>query len=117
MSLFAFFDAFRTLGTKYMALTDGGNGAFVCTPTEIIYRPVIPAKIASTAGAGDGFAATFTAEIARGQSPEDALLAAAINAASVVTYADTQTGLLKRSELDQRFAEHASQSHVRRWLF
>ena len=61
-----------------------------------ISAPFCETKVAGTAGAGDAFNATFTAHIALGRKPEDALRAAAINAASVVGHVDTQTGLLSQ---------------------
>ena len=72
----------------------GAHGAFLGTADAILYCPGLETKVAGTAGAGDAFNATFTAYIALGQAGEDALRAAAINAASVVSHVDTQTGLL-----------------------
>ena len=63
-----------------------------------------------TAGAGDAFNATFTACIALGRPAEEALRAAAVNAASVVGHVDTQTGLLALEEIDKRLA--ASQARA-----
>jgi ribokinase len=68
-----------------------------------------------TAGAGDAFNATFTASIALGRKPEDALHAAAVNSASVVRHADTQSGLLSQDELAAAVTAHAEQLPVRTW--
>src|SRR5262245_65054924 len=64
---------------------------------------------------GDAFTATFTACVAAGRSPEDALRAAAINAASVVGQIDTQGGLLTRAAMDERLIAARNTLAVRVW--
>jgi len=71
--------------------------------------------VAGTAGAGDAFTSTFGSFIAFGSKPEDALRAATVNAASVVGYVDTQTGLLPRAEIESKAAAKANEMPVRRW--
>jgi ribokinase len=116
MSLAAFFDALRRMGPRYVVVTDGRNGAFLGTQEAIHFCPaILETKVMGTAGAGDAFNATFTASIAVGQKPEDALRAAAVNAAGVVRYADTQTGLLSREKIAAEIAAHAQQLSVRTW--
>lgn len=106
MGLVTFLRALNQLGPRHVLLTDGSHGAFVATEHEILYCPAQPvAHVAGTAGAGDSFTATFAAYLALGRPPADALQAATINAASVVTYVDTQTGLLQRSEIDHELAQ------------
>ena len=65
--------------------------------------------------AGDAFTSTFATFIALGSKPEHALHAATVNAASVVSYVDTQTGLLPRAEVEKRAAARASEMPVQRW--
>ena len=104
MSLVGFFAALRKLGARHVVVTDGRHGAFLGTQDAIIYCPVLETQVAGTAGAGDAFNATFSACVALGRPPEEALRAAAINAGSVVGHVDTQTGLLAREEIDKRLA-------------
>jgi sugar/nucleoside kinase (ribokinase family) len=115
MSLVGFFAALRRLGPRYVVVTDGRHGAFLGTHDAIMYCPVLKTKVAGTAGAGDAFNATFTAYVAMGRPAEEALRAAAINAASVVGHVDTQTGLLSREAIDKRLAEAKSTLEVRIW--
>ena len=115
MGIAAYFRALRRLGPEHVVITDGARGAFVGSPEEILFAPALATKVVGTAGAGDAFAATFTAYVALGRPIEVALRAATINAASVVEHIDTQTGLLARQELDQRMAAAPPQSAVRRW--
>ena len=67
MSLPAFLCALRRLGTRYVMLTDGRGGAFVCADGKVVYCPAVEATVAGTAGAGDAMAATFAAFVALGR--------------------------------------------------
>jgi sugar/nucleoside kinase (ribokinase family) len=116
MSLAAFFDALRRTGPRYVVVTDGRNGAFLGTRDSIHFCPaVMEPNVMGTAGAGDAFNTTFTAAVALGHKPEDALRAATVNSASVVRHADTQTGLLSHEQLTAEVAAHAEQLPVRTW--
>ena len=116
MSVVAFFDALRELGPRYVVVTDGRHGAFLGTPRG---HHVLPGAgdrgCREQPGAGDAFNSTFTAFIGLGRPPQEALQAAAINAASVVGHVDTQTGLLKREEIERRLAAAATSLPVRIW--
>lgn len=101
MSLRAFFKAVLSYGAKSVLLTDGRQGAFVATDDCITYCPALMSSdVAGTAGAGDAFNSTYTMYIAQKHSVEAALRAATLNASAVLSYVDTQTGLLKKSDLD-----------------
>lgn len=115
MSLPAFFRAVREMGVRYAVVTDGRYGAFLGTREAVYYCPVLETKVAGTAGAGDAFNATFTAHIAMGAPPEDALRAAALNSASVVGYVDTQTGLLSKEAMAQGIQQRRKDLPVRTW--
>jgi ribokinase len=115
MSLPAFFRAMRAMGPRFVIVTDGRHGAFLGTKDAIHFCPVMETKVAGTAGAGDAFNATFTAHILIGCRPEAALQAAAFNAASVVSYVDTQTGLLSRDEIARGLAGRHKELAVRTW--
>ena len=114
MSLPAFLCALRRLGTRYVMLTDGRGGAFVCADGKVVYCPAVETTVAGTAGAGDAMAATFAAFVALGRPVEVALKAATLNAASVVAYIDTQSGLLRRDALEGRLAAR-SDLRLREW--
>lgn len=115
MTLVSFLNALSALGPKHILLTDGARGSFLKRENEILYCPALPAKVASTAGAGDAFSATFSAWAAMGRPPEEALRAGTINAASVCTHVDTQTGLLTREAIDQRLKAEGPNLPVRIW--
>ena len=115
MTLVSFFAALSALGPKHVLLTDGARGSFLNRESEILYCPALPTKVASTAGAGDAFSATFAAFTALGRSPEEALRAGTINAASVCNHVDTQTGLLSCEVIDTRLKAEGDKLPVRRW--
>jgi sugar/nucleoside kinase (ribokinase family) len=115
MSLGAFFAAVTQMGPRFVVVTDGRHGAFLGTREAIHFCPVLEAKVAGTAGAGDAFNATFTASIALGRSPQEALRTAAVNAGSVVEHVDTQTGLLSFEQIEQRQVEAKATLGVRTW--
>ncbi len=114
MGLGAYLRTLTRLGPKYVVITDGARGAFAASAAEAFFVPALKSKVASTAGAGDAFAATFTTFVALGRPIEEALYAATVNSASVVQHIDTQTGLLCRGELDRQLAA-AELTTIRRW--
>jgi sugar/nucleoside kinase (ribokinase family) len=115
MRLTSFFGAVRSMGTKYVLVTDGQAGAYLGTGDDILHCPAVRAKVAGTAGAGDSFAAAFITFLALKRPLEDALRAAALNAAAVVAHVDTQTGLLHKADMEARLAGHAANLGIRRW--
>jgi ribokinase len=117
MSLAGFMRALRALGPTWVVVTDGKDGAYIGAPEGIVYCPTIPVAIAGTAGAGDAFAATFAAFVAETRDTAQSALAATTNAAAVIAYLDTQTGLLRRADLDARLAELRSRVELRTWPY
>ena len=115
MGIAAFFRALARLGPKHVVVTDSARGAFVASAAEILFAPALKPKVVGTAGAGDAFGATFTTYVMLGQPIEEALRAATINSASVVGHIDTQTGMLRREELDRRLAATPLQPAIRKW--
>lgn len=92
----------RELGPTLPVVTDGPNGAYVIdTEDQAWHMPMYPdpAPPVDRTGAGDSFSSTFTAAIALGKSPEEALAWGPINSMSVVQYVGAQAGLLSREEL------------------
>jgi ribokinase len=115
LSLAAFFRGVGELGPRYVVVTDGRHGAYLGTRDAIMFCPVLESQVAGTAGAGDAFNATFTAQVALGRPPDEALRAAAVNAGSVVEHVDTQTGLLDPEAMKQRLINNQEKLRVRVW--
>lgn len=113
MSLAGFLAAMAKLGLGRLVLTDGDRGAYVSDGKEVVFCPAAKCETVGTAGAGDAFASTFTAALAHGWSIDDGLKAATLNAASVIGYVDTQSGLLAHDALRARMRE--TELEIRRW--
>jgi len=115
MELSSFCAAIQAFGCGRVVVSDGIHGAYLADEEGIRHVPVAKVDVRGTAGAGDAFTSTCVAGLAAGHAPEEALRAAALNAASVVSYVDTQGGLLTRDALDQRCAKECDSLPVRLW--
>ncbi len=102
MGLVAFMRGLRSLGPNWVSITDGHGGAFLCGADGLYWQPNVPTEVAGTAGAGDAFCSTIAAALIEGMGPEEALLDAALNAASVVSVVDTTAGLLDHTDIANR---------------
>jgi ribokinase len=107
--------ALARLGCPAVLLTDGIGGAYLGAADQLRHCPALVVTVAGTAGAGDALASTFAGWRTLGHDFDDCLRAATLNAASVVTHVDTQTGLLTRDRLTARIAETATQLAIRSW--
>jgi len=101
MTIVKFLGSLIALGVGAVALTDGSNGAFLAKGQDLYYREALHVVAAATTGAGDAFSATFACYYADTKDVTRALSAAIINAASVVKFIDTQTGLLARPAIER----------------
>ena len=114
MNIATFMRTMTALGLGYMIITDGKNGSYMGTPDGVYYAPAQKVKVAGTIGAGDGFASTLTTYLADPDKTDaQALVAGAINSASVVCYTDTHTGLLNQKSM----AEKITDAHLQDVIF
>jgi ribokinase len=102
MALTKFLGALIELGVGTVVLTDGANGAFIAHGHDLYYREAQHVAAAATTGAGDAFSSTFACYFAETGDASRSLSAATINAASVVQFIDTQSGLLRKAELERQ---------------
>ncbi|MEH6467633.1 MAG: carbohydrate kinase family protein, partial [Porticoccus sp.] len=100
------------IGPTYFSLTDAMEGAYLFDGKALLYCPSVDVTSWGTAGAGDAFASTIVAQLIKGHGPERALSAATQNAASVVEYVDTQTGLLTSEQIDRLAKNNIPSNHV-----
>src|SRR5690606_7945950 len=79
-------EAMHELGVKVAVITDGPAGAYASDDSQKLFMPNYPdvAEPYDRTGAGDAFASTIVAALARGKSLEEALLWAPINSMNVV---------------------------------
>jgi ribokinase len=96
------FDRLHGLGAKTVVITDGPDGAYASDGQQRLQMPLYPdpSPPKERTGAGDAFASTFVAALAKGNTIEGALQWAPINSMSVVQKTGAQAGLLKEKELE-----------------
>ena len=89
-------------GPDHVLVTYGGDGAYLYDGKTLHHQTVIPVRVAGTAGAGDAFVSTLAWGLKSGKPAAEALLFAAHNASSVVSFVNTTDGLLSAAELEIR---------------
>jgi ribokinase len=91
------------LGAKIVVITDGPAGAYASDGQNRFQMPLYPdpAPPVERTGAGDAFASTFVAALAKGNTIEGALQWAPINSMSVVQKVGAQAGLLPEAKIDE----------------
>lgn len=117
MSLARFFETLLASGPRCVLVTDGKKGAYAADAEGISFCPSLETKVIGTAGAGDAFTSTFTAFYASGSGRDDALKNATVNAASVIGFADTQSGLLTGQNLAREQSKQESNLRIVSWRY
>lgn len=89
------------LGIATAVITDGPDGAYASDGQRTLFMPIYPdiKEPLDRTGAGDAFASTLTAALARGESLDEALRKAPVNSMNVSQYLGAQQGLLTEQEL------------------
>ncbi|MDF2977075.1 MAG: putative Ribokinase [Actinomycetospora sp.] len=95
------------LGPARVVVTDGPAGAYASDGDEYLRVPPYPdpAPPVERTGAGDAFASTLVAALARGETWRTALRWAPVNSMSVVQQVGGQAGLLTVAELERLLAQ------------
>jgi len=97
----------RDLGPTMPVITDGPHGAYVVDESDQAWHMPMypdPAPPSDRTGAGDSFSSTFTAAIAMGKTPAEALEWGPVNSMSVVQHIGAQAGLLTKEALEGHLA-------------
>lgn len=96
-------DRLHGVGSKVVVITDGPDGAYASDGQQRLQMPLYPdpAPPKERTGAGDAFASTFVAALAKGNSLEGALQWAPINSMNVVQETGAQRGLLDERRLEE----------------
>jgi ribokinase len=97
------FNRLHALGPKVVVITDGPAGAYASDGENRWKMPLYPdpGPPVDRTGAGDAFASTFMAALAKGHNIEAALQWAPINSMSVVQAVGAQAGLLSEEKLNE----------------
>jgi sugar/nucleoside kinase (ribokinase family) len=94
-----FLKTLESCGARRVAITNGREGSYLHCDGDTYHCPARPVTVKGTAGAGDAFCATLAHGLSAGREPREALSQAAVNAASVVGFIDSQSGLLDQAAL------------------
>lgn len=96
-------DRLHGYGVKTVIITDGPEGAYASDGNQRLQMPLYPdpAPPKERTGAGDAFASTLIAALAKGNTLEGALQWAPINSMSVVQQTGAQAGLLDQDKLEE----------------
>lgn len=107
-------DGLHALGPKIVVITDGPNGSYASYDGRLVTIPNYPdpAPPVDRTGAGDAFASTIVAALARGESMDTALTWAPINSMSVVQQIGAQAGLLDEESLRKYLESAPDNYHV-----
>jgi sugar/nucleoside kinase (ribokinase family) len=108
-------NALHDLGPQVVVVTDGPAGAYASADFKLLYMPNYPDPKPpyDRTGAGDAFASTIVAALAKGESIETALKWAPINSMSVVQVLGAQAGLLHPDEI-QKLLDEAPEDYYPR---
>lgn len=96
-------DRLHGIGAKTVVITDGPDGAYASDGQQRLKMPLYPdpSPPKERTGAGDAFASTFVAALAKGNSLEGALQWAPINSMNVVQKTGAQAGLLTEDAIEE----------------
>jgi ribokinase len=102
-NLYDLLDRMHSTGAKIAVITDGPEGAYASNGQQRLKMPLYPdpSPPKERTGAGDAFASTFVAALAKGNTLEGALQWAPINSMNVVQFVGAQTGLLGEFALEK----------------
>jgi len=94
---------------QIIVITDGKYGAFAYNGKSYYYCPSFEGPVTSTLGAGDAFASTFCASLAKFDGNiAKSLVAASINSAGVVSEFGATKGLLTFEQITKKMAENSN---------
>ncbi|HEY3398124.1 MAG TPA: carbohydrate kinase family protein [Armatimonadota bacterium] len=97
-------------GCRHVFITDGARGVYGSAGAELCHLPAYKAKVVSTVGAGDAFAAGALTALARGADVPRALRVGSLNAAAVVQGFGANETLLDW-ETANRWADECEPGH------
>jgi len=101
------FKKLRIRDYQVIVITDGGKGAYAYDGKTFYYCPIFNGPVVSTLGAGDAFASTFCAALARTErNIGESLMYASVNSAGVVSAFGATQGLLTFEQIEQKLREN-----------
>ena len=92
---------------QVIVITDGGRGSYAYDGKQYYYCPIFDGPVVSTLGAGDAFASTFCATLAKkGIDIGKALMYGSVNSSGVVSEFGATQGLMTFEQIEQKLKEN-----------
>jgi len=92
---------------QVIVITDGGRGAYAYAGGKYFFCPVFDGPVVSTLGAGDAFASTFCAALAKSELDiGKSLMYGSVNSSGVVSQFGATQGLMTFDEIETILLEH-----------
>lgn len=85
----------QKLGAQLLVVTYDIHGSYAYYQDKIYYQPIVKVKVVDATGAGDAYGSGFLGRFIKTNDIQQAMVFAAKNAASVISYLTCQRGLLK----------------------
>lgn len=109
----AMLEKLKVADYQVIVITDGGKGAYAYTGNKYFYCPTYPSDVISTLGAGDAFASTFCAAMAKTEfDVGKSLMYGSVVSASVVSKFGATEGLITFDEIEKRLAQNPEYTYV-----
>lgn len=98
---------------QVIVITDGGRGAYAYDGKKYYFCPVFDGPVVSTLGAGDAFASTFCAALAKSNLDiGKSLMYGSVNSSGVVSEFGATQGLMTFDEIEAKLMEHPEYTYV-----
>ena len=98
---------------QIVVITDGKNGAYAYDGENFYVCPVFDGPVVSTLGAGDAFASTFCAALARTErNIGKSLMYASVNSAGVVSEFGATQGLLTFEQIEEKLNNRPEYKYI-----
>lgn len=98
---------------QVIVITDGGHGAYAYDGKKYYFCPAFDGPVVSTLGAGDAFASTFCAALAKSDLDiGKSLMYGSVNSSGVVSEFGATQGLLTFEEIETKLMEHPEYKYV-----
>lgn len=95
----------HNLGVKYIAITDGGDGAYFSTEDEILFARPLKEPVIGTVGAGDSFSATASFFLYSTGDPYISLKSAVANSSNVTKFLDANSGNMNKEKIKDKIKQ------------
>lgn len=94
-----YWETLKNYGPKVVAITNGREGAYLLSPTNKLFSPIINTRPVDETGAGDSFGSALVAALDYQLDLSESLFWAIKNSASVVSHLGAKPGLLTYNQI------------------